>query len=305
MIKKLPSVAYALFAFGCAFLQRPLQADPINRKGTPFPNQNLTKIYQGQDISTALGSNKHSVADWYGQTDSGFDDLCKRDRSMRADKQGRLHYVCAAPSVQQGSSSAWGYTGTTLAAPYADSQTFLLHSKPGATKVIYLCFTGFTTGGTAWNASYTSGANIVTPPYDIDGNPSAFSTTELANIQNIWLSVAEDYAPFDVDVTTQDPGVEALRKTSTTDAYYGIRVCIGGSSLDWYCYTAGGVAYLNSFDWDTDTPAFVFPAQLGTGNPKFVAEAAAHEAGHTLGLHHDGLTASSPSGFVTLKRNRW
>jgi hypothetical protein len=35
-------------------------------------------------------------------------------------------------------------------------------------------------------------------------------------------------------------------------------------------------------------PAFVFPVQLGGGYAKYVAEAAAHEAGHNLGLSHDG-----------------
>jgi predicted Zn-dependent protease len=32
----------------------------------------------------------------------------------------------------------------------------------------------------------------------------------------------------------------------------------------------------------------VFPVQLGGGYAKYVAEAAAHEAGHNLGLSHDG-----------------
>ena len=35
-------------------------------------------------------------------------------------------------------------------------------------------------------------------------------------------------------------------------------------------------------------PAYVFPANLGNGNPKYVAEAISHEVGHNLGLAHDG-----------------
>ena len=102
--------------------------------------------------------------------------------------------------------------------------------------------------------------------------------------------MAEDFAPFDVDVTTQDPGLEALRKTTTSDTQFGIRVCIGGSSYDWYGAGAGGVAYLNSFSWSSDTPCFVFPDQLGSGNAKYTAEAASHEVGHTFNLSHDGQT---------------
>ena len=61
---------------------------------------------------------------------------------------------------------------------------------------------------------------------------------------SIWRSVAEDFAPFNVDVTTEDPGVEALRKFGTGDTQWGVRVVIGGSSSDWYNGKAGGVAYL-------------------------------------------------------------
>jgi hypothetical protein len=68
-------------------------------------------------------------------------------------------------------------------------------------------------------------------------------------------------------------------------------VCIGGSSYDWYGAGAGGVAYLNSFTWNSDTPCFVFTAQLGSGNVKYTAEAASHEAGHTFNLSHDGQRA--------------
>jgi len=48
-----------------------------------------------------------------------------------------------------------------------------------------------------------------------------------------------------VDVTTEDPGVEALRKTSTTDSDYGVRVVITPSN---FYQNAGGVAYVGSFN---------------------------------------------------------
>ncbi len=265
-------------------------ARPVNRKGKAFPVIVLPKEESGANITTALGAQLPILADWYGQTPQEFQNTTKRDKNLHINKQGFLHYACAAPQAVGGSTTTWGNTGTTYTAPYPDAQTFILHSKPGATKKIYLDFKGHTTTGTYWNSNYAAGADIVTPSYDIDGNPAAFSSQELANIQVVWQSVTEDFAPFDVDVTTEDPGVEALRKADANDQNYGIRVCIGGSSLDWYGASAGGVAYLNSFDWDSDTPAFVFPAQLGSGNPKFVAEACSHESGHTFGLHHNGLT---------------
>jgi len=264
-------------------------AQHINKHGVAFPKVKLPKVAKGEEITAALGANLPAIAEWYGQSAIALKTHLKNEKTIRAGKSGLLHYVCE--SLVFDPTKVTGPANGSVLAPFPDSQTFLLHSRPGATKVIYLDFNGHTSIDTEWNISYTDGANIVTPAYDIDSNPGTFSTQELANIQVIWQRVAEDYAKFDVDVTTQDPGVEALQKTTTSDANYGKRVCIGGSSLDWMGSSAGGVAYYNSFDWSVDTAAFVFPAQLGNGDPRYVAEAVSHETGHTFGLHHDGTTA--------------
>jgi len=76
----------------------------------------------------------------------------------------------------------------------------------------------------------------------------------------------------------------------------GTRVAVGGSSLDWYGYSAGGVAYVNAWGKPYYAPAFVFVKELGGGaTTKPLAEAISHEVGHTLGLSHDGLWVSSNS----------
>ena len=175
------------------------------------------------------------------------------------------------------------------------SETFLLNSNPGANHTIYLDFDGHTTSGTIWNNNFNGGADFTTPVYSFEGDAS-FSNNELTRIQNIWQRVAEDFIPFDVNVTTQDPGLDALIKSGSTDAQWGVRVPIGGSSYDWFGQGAGGVAYVGSFNWNTDTPTYVFTDQLGNGNEKYTAEAASHEAGHTLGLRHDG---TSTEGYYT------
>ncbi len=212
------------------------------------------------------------------------------EAEIQLDSQGleycELDVLAGDPSVEP---------PTTLGAgnlPAALSQTFLLHSNPGASKKIYLDFDGHVTSGTSWNSAFTGGASIVTPAYDFNGNTSSFSNSELERIQFIWQRVAEDYAPFDVDVTTQDPGSAALTKSGTGDTEWGIRVVIGGSSTAWYG-SAGGVAYVGSFNWSSDTPTFVFEEQLGNGAEKYTAEAISHEVGHTLGLSHDGRTSPS------------
>ena len=253
----------------------------------PFPVLNIGKLTTGSAIITALGNNLPAVAQFYGLTEQSLANLCLRDRGLRADLLGKLHYACEAPTAPP---PAGSNSGTAALLNYPSSQTFLLHSKPGQSRVIYLDFTGHTTSGTQWNISYTAGAAIVTPSYDIDAIPGSFSNAEMANIQEIWKRVSEDYSPWDVDVTTEEPPLESLRKTSTTDGAFGIRVVVGGSSNDWLKSSAGGVAYLGSYNWDSDTPAFIFPAQLGAGAPKYVAEAISHETGHSLGLKHDGAT---------------
>jgi len=171
---------------------------------------------------------------------------------------------------------------------------FSLHSLPGATKVIYLDFDGHTTTGTRWNQTY--GASIITTPYTIDGDTSAnFSSQELMNIREIWERVAEDFKPFNVDVTTEDPGIAALTKSSTSDSTFGTRVCVGGDTFR--SFGVVGVAYLQSFynmvDRTVDTPVFAFTnewAKLGypAGYASGTAETISHEVGHALGLDHDG-----------------
>lgn len=237
----------------------------------------------GVDAVTELGSQLDTTAAHHGWTGTQLRTELLRDQRLRLDGRGGLYYVepaagpvTAAPTVSV----------ATATVPQPLTSTFLLHSKPGATKVIYLDFDGHSTSGTLWNNGRPD--PIVSGPYDFDGVAGSFSDTEQQRIQYIWARVADDYAAQDVDVTTQDPGLEALRKMTALDTNYGVRVVI--SDTNWYNVNAGGVAYVGSFNWDSDTPTFVFADQLGNGNEKYVAEAASHEAGHTVGLSHDGTS---------------
>ena len=164
-------------------------------------------------------------------------------------------------------------------------QTFKLHSLPGALHTIYLDFDGHITQGTTWNAS--SGISTIdSPAYDPDGNGATFTTNELQRIQRIWQRVAEDFAPFNINVTTEDPGTEALRKSGSGDQAWGVRVVI--TPDDWDNCDCGGFAYINSFNDSVDEPVFVFnTSEIG------VSGAISHEVGHSLGLSHDGTSTTS------------
>ncbi|MGF1578663.1 MAG: Ig-like domain-containing protein [Gemmataceae bacterium] len=167
---------------------------------------------------------------------------------------------------------------------YDLSATFHLESFPGADRTILLDFDGHLTRDTYWN-DMVDGADIDTPAWSRDGDRNSFTNSELVMIQRIWARVAEDFAPFEVNVTTADPGAEALKRTNSSDSQYGIRVVIGENT---FYSSAGGVAYVGSFSWSSDTPAFVF-----NSSERGVAEAASHEAGHALRLRHDGDSSTS------------
>lgn len=138
-----------------------------------------------------------------------------------------------------------------------------LNSYPSATAVIFLDFDGHIVEGTSWNFE---------GPVVCKG--SSLNATQLTEVFN---RVAEDYRPFNINVTTDSTVYAAA------PAKRRIRVVLTTSS-SWYG-NAGGVAYNNSFTWGDNTPCFVFTALLNY-NVKNIAEAAAHEAGHTLGLNH-------------------
>lgn len=240
----------------------------------------------------ATSAQRDAAATQAGVGRVDFDQACARHKHLYLDKSSRAHFICLGNQAQVGPDT----TTYTATANQPLANTFLLHSRPGASKVIYLDFTGHTTSGTSWNTSYTAGADIVTPAFDLDGAPATFSDAERTVIQDVWRRVSEDYAAWDVDVTTEDPGIEKIRRTASSDTAYGVRCVIGGSSSQWLGASAGGVAYVGSFGGlvsatttQNDVPAFIFPLQL-SNNARYIAEAASHEVGHTLGLYHSGQT---------------
>jgi hypothetical protein len=142
-------------------------------------------------------------------------------------------------------------------------QVPVLNSYPSSPNVIFLDFDGHIVQGTSWN-SITA----------IECKDAALTALQMEAIFN---RVAEDYRPFTVNITTDSTKYDAA------PADRRMRVVLTTSS-SWYG-SAGGVAYINSFIWGDNTPCFVFTALLGY-NTKNIAEAASHEAGHTLGLRH-------------------
>ena len=153
-----------------------------------------------------------------------------------------------------------GFTGIPL---YISAQAPILNSYPAATSAIYLDFDGQYVTGTSWNWG---------GPID-----AAAATLSAGDISEIFNRVAEDFRPFNVNITTD------AQVYSAAPAAKRMRVIITPTS-SWYG-NAGGVAFVGSFAWGDETPCWVFSTLL-RNNRKWIAEAVAHEAGHTLSLHH-------------------
>lgn len=180
--------------------------------------------------------------------------------------------------------------------PPAPVDPLTLESNPGAARTIYLDFDGATVTGTEWNRIYGS-STIKSSPYSRNWpTDTAFDAEERAHIATAWAVVAEDFAPFDVNVTTSDPGSAALSRTSTSDTTYGTRVVITDSNTVGDNCRCGGIAYVDVFS-ETSTayqPAWVF-TDAASDDGHHLAQAISHEVGHNFGLLHDGTSKTAYS----------
>ena len=224
--------------------------------------------------------------------------------SLRLHPSGRLFYVCdfggglplagtdrSQPNPHESVEGAVMATIVfTNAVPISSPPLF--HSRPGATNVLFLDFNGHLVTNTYWN-TYPGYAEPSWDcrPYSIDTNEATFSVAEQQAIQTIWERVAEDYAPFDIDVTTEQPLV--------WNRYTGhvlITPDTDKNGVECPHFDAGGVAFVDvfgdaqySYDYAGEclSPAWVLNYEL-SGYAEYEAEAASHEMGHNLALSHDG-----------------
>lgn len=151
-----------------------------------------------------------------------------------------------------------------LGSLHTNAQVPLYSSYDAAKAVIYLDFDGQTVNGTSWN---TTGPIVAAP-----------ANLNTAQITEVYNRIAEDYRPFNINITTDST------KYFKAPSYQRMRVIFTTTS-SWYGNKAGGVAYPGSFTWGDNTPCFIF-THLLSYSAKNIAEAGAHEAGHTLGLRH-------------------
>lgn len=203
---------------------------------------------------------------------------------MHVDPQGGIYYADTF-SVKDTSATSADTVGKI-----SEKEVFSLHSDRGAKYSLFIDFDGGAVSGTAWNNT-TGAKQLQAEPYDTDGRPDKFSSAELSAMMEIWEQVAEDFAPFRVDVTTEDPG----RNSGNTGWILVTRSDTGRQSKLPHPQ-AGAVSYINTFGFSHTpyySPAFVYSNNLGS--PTAVAGAVSHGMGHILGLSHDGAGSGSDS----------
>jgi len=203
---------------------------------------------------------------------------------MRIDPQGAVFYADSFDTEDSNKTVSAVSSSSAVTA----KNVHKLHSRPGATKTIFVDFNGGALSKTAWNNN-EGVTSWKTRPYDTDGNPKSFSAAEVNAMAGIWHQIAEDYAPFDVDVTTDDPG-----KQGPNNAWILVTHSEARSANPLPSPSSSSVAYMNVFGFGQTafySPVIVYYNNLG--NPDAIAEASSHSIGHNLGLSHDGTSGSA------------
>lgn len=170
-------------------------------------------------------------------------------------------------------------TGKAAAAAAIAPALLNLQSLPGAAGCVMLDFDGYNMpAGNLWN-----NGNAI--------NAAASGMSDAA-VQQHWEVVAEDYRPFNLNVTTSEAVFNSYPRNRR------MRVVVTPTNTA--APGAGGVAYIGSFNWDNDVPCWVFITSGKSGG-----DASSHEVGHTFDLGHDGRTNPVEGYFVGLDGTSW
>ena len=285
-------------------------------KGNPFTISDLPSGKLKSKLQKLDAPTKEKAMKWLHElTFQEFDAA----EHLRVDNQGGIYTICSGGKCSQSActdgSHGHSTTSTTNAvqsplkagAPIPDtglsvtsepqvvkaavaiSSPPAYNSKPDAPYHIYLDFNGAVVAGKAWNSSYGVGSWDCLP-WSSDKDLTKFSDAEQDVMFQTWQRMAEDFAPFNVNITTDV-------------AYDPVNYTGDKNKVGWILHTptkdkngklcphdgAGGVAYLNVFGnsnyFSTYQPAWT---AIQDGAADTFAEVSSHEIGHNLGLSHDG-----------------
>ncbi len=255
-----------------------------------FPEIKLAKKEsRKQEAIDLLGERLPEVAAWYELSPDQFKDFLMTDSSALINEEGKVilehdsKTIAYAEEVATQSYATMAPDGTPIpdSGIFPNEQTFFLHSSPNSKKRVYLDFDGY---------YYDDPIYTDIGAFDLDGDPFSFNTAEHQYIQQVWQMVAEDFIPFDVDVTTEAPTIDLIARQGSTDEYYGTWAIItptnppagiGGQATlgAFYQYSNGGIT---AKIWTTTY------GSTGVKSAKSTGITTSHEVGHTFGFMHKG-----------------
>ena len=308
-------VAVSLVAVLCMVL---FSGVPLARAASDkvFPSITVaTPGASGAQAIAALGGNLPAVADYYGMTAEQLRNQLLGDSGLRLSGTGRLIHLSAGPrraAATRSAAATFAMSSNSLdALPLG--QTFQLHSKPDALKTIFLNFQGATLSADEHFLPPlldSDEMSIDVAPFSIDADP-AFSDAERRLVQKIWQRVAEDFAPFDVDVTTEQPALERISRASAEDQVYGMDVLFALLMESWNIPGSAGFGMPGAFSAnspgaDSMKPSLVFYT-TDVINARTLADSATREVGITLGLRTDvqGCNGEPYAGQGDSEVNGW
>jgi PKD repeat protein len=258
--------------------------------GFPAVNPPLSSTIPLSQRLNTIGDQKITdIARWYGWSKDQFLNELNLNvdgggSDIRLDADGRLFVV------ERGIP---GSLPTPKQKPYhlGPEAAYTFESKPGASKTIYLSFDNARLEGTRWSRN----SALVLPGFSLDltqpgnaGGEHDRSKQEVFRILQIAGVVAEDFAPFDVNVTTKRPPPDTLVRANAQDTQYGTTV---------HVYTERGMrcacdtvrAYIRSFGEQDEAlkPILINSHWLLNGDANVVAGAISYAIGHAMGLRRD------------------
>ena len=154
-----------------------------------------------------------------------------------------------------------------------------LESKPDAPNTLYINYWGGRLSNTAWNDSIGR-ATINYAAFDKDNDPSTFSENERYLMWLAWQEAAEDYASFNINVTTSQAVYDATASTNRSQMI--------ATTTNVVAPGAGGVAYLGGFGDERGYYSTGWTFNLSADS---MGMTHSHEAGHQMGLNHDGTSS--------------
>lgn len=238
-----------------------------------------------------------------GENPDDFAALLAADESVALGSAGHLIFADAADPNDTALDASTAPAGTAAAAGPAPVPSALAanglplhHSKPGAPWTIFLDFESRTVPVSfAMRSMIFQGRVpqvIVTTGLTIDADTTTFNPEEQDVISRTWGRVAEDWTPFDVDVTTERPAsfqtdpfggqrvIWNLISQSATILGFSPGTLYGIAAAENLCAISGGFRGM---------PALTFWGSIGATSHSALADTISHESGHIVGLVHDGF----------------